>query len=327
MILKAGLIGCGYWGPVLLRNFSSHHDVEVKIICDRNPSKLKSALAFSPASQVFQNPESIFSDPNIDFVIIATQGKSHYDLVRKSLLSGKHVFVEKPFTLNLEQAKDLVSLNIKCDLLIMVDHTFLFTPEYQVVKDIIYRHELGKLFHFHSTRADFGRFQSDVNILGHLMYHDAYILLDLFGEQDPLDIKASGAAHIINPLEDTALVSIFYPAGFNADIINNMLYPIKERKIILAGDKAILLWDDMALDGNKLRLYNKRTFYDKKSGILKYTSDNSFKPLEVSKKQALENEVDYFVSCLKNGKKPKNDENSALKVMQFLERIKNAMYA
>ncbi|MBT3509244.1 MAG: Gfo/Idh/MocA family oxidoreductase [Nitrospina sp.] len=328
MIFKAGLIGYGYWGPILLRNFSSHSDVEIKIICDRNPSKLESALTISPSSQVSQNAESIFSDPDIDFVIIATQGKSHYDLVKKGLLSGKHIFVEKPFALNLEQAKELVEINKQCDLQIMVDHTFLFTPEYQVVKEIIRNQDLGKLFHFHSTRADFGRFQSDINILGHLMYHDAYILLDLFGEQKPINIKASGTAHIINPLEDTAVVSIIYPNGFNADIINNMLCPIKERKIFIAGEKAILLWDDMAINGNKLKLYNNKIVsYDSKSGNLEYPSNNSIKTLTVSSKQAIENEVDYFISCLKDGDKPKNDENAGLQVMQFLENINIAMRA
>ena len=325
MTFKAGLIGFGYWGSILLRNFNSNNDVEIKTICDRNTSKLKNASSFSPKSHVSQDAENIFNDADIDFVIIATQGSSHYNLVRRSLLSGKHVFVEKPFALNLKQAEELNSLNKECDLLIMVDHTFLFSPEYKIVKDILKKNELGKLLNFHSTRTDFGKFQNDVSILGHLMYHDAYILLDLFGEPDSLEIKASGSAHIVDSLEDTALVSIVYPAGFNAEIINNMLQPTKERKIILTGDKAILLWDDMALDGNKLKFYNKNVFYDKKEEKFEYKSNGPSILLKVSKKQALENEIIYFISCLKNNRKPMNNECSALKVMSFLEKIQNSM--
>ena len=327
MVFKAGLIGYGYWGPVLLRNFSSHSNVEIKTICDRNTSKLKSALEISPTSQVCQSDEDIFSDPDIDFVIIATQGGTHYDLVKKGLLSGKHIFVEKPFALNMEQANDLVAINEKCNQMIMVDHTFLFAPEYQVLKKIIRDQSLGKLFHFYSIRADFGRFQNDLNIVGQLMYHDAYILLDLFGEQKPLKIKASGAAHIIHPLQDTALVSIVYPDGLNADIVNNMLFPIKERKIVLAGEKAILIWDDMGLDGEKMRLYNKTALNVNTSGKIEYTSDDSFKSFKVSKKQALENQVEYFIACLRDGNEPQNNEVAALQVMQLLENINNAMHA
>ena len=325
MTFKAGLIGFGYWGSILLRNFNSNNDVEIKTICDRNTSKLKNASSFSPKSHVSQDVENIFNDAEIDFVIIATQASSHYNLVRRSLLSGKHVFVEKPFVLNLKQAEELNSLNKECGLLIMVDHTFLFSPEYKIVKDMLEKNELGKLLNIHSTRTDFGKFQNDVSILEHLMYHDAYILLDLFGEQDSLEIKASGSAHIVDSLEDTALVSIVYPAGFNAEIINNMLQPTKERKIILTGDKAILLWDDMALDGNKLKFYNKNVFYNKEEEKFEYKSNVPSTLLKVSKKQALENEITYFISCLKNNRKPMNNECSALKVMSFLEKIQNAM--
>ena len=326
MVFKGGLIGYGYWGPVLLRNFTSNSNVKIKTICDRNSSKLKSALTISPTSQICHSDEDIFSDPDIDFVIIATQGGTHYDLVKKGLLSGKHIFVEKPFVLNIEQANDLVVINEKCNQLIMVDHTFLFAPEYQVLKKIIRDEILGKLFHFYSIRADFGKFQNDVNIVGHLMYHDAYILLDLFDGEKPLRIKASGTAHIIHPLQDTALVSIVYPSGLSADIINNMLFPIKERKIVLAGEKAILMWDDMGLDGEKLRLYNKTALNVNTGGKIKYSSDDSFKSFKVSKKQALENQVEYFVACLKEGNKPQNNEVAALRVMQLLESINNAMH-
>ena len=326
MIFKAGLIGFGYWGPVLLRNFSAHKDIEIEAICDRNSSKLNTAQSLSPKSKTYKDADFIFSDPTIDFVIIATQAETHYDLIRKSLLSGKHVFVEKPFTLNSIQAEELVSKNRELNLLIMVDHTFLFTPQYEAIKKIICANRLGKLLHFHSLRADFGLFQKDINILWHLMYHDIYILMDLFEQLIPISIKASGSAHIVGPLEDTAMVSIKYPNGLNADIINNMLFPRKERKIIIAGEKAILLWDDTVPEHQKLSLFNKNASYDKETGKIEYSSGDSFEIVEVSKKQALENQVDCFVSCLKKDQKPENNEISALQVIKFLENIQKVMH-
>lgn len=325
MTYTAGLIGYGYWGTVLLNNFNAHVDIKVKTICDRNSSKLKKALAAFPASHVCQDTNNIFTDPDIDFVIIATQGNSHHSLVRKALLSNKHVFVEKPFTINSEQAKDLISINKDCNLSIMVDHTFLFAPQYEVIKKILTEKKIGKILHYFSLRADFGKFQTDINIFWHLMYHDIYMLLDLFGkEMKPKSIKASGTCHITPFKEDTAVVSIIYPNGFNADIINNMLSPQKERKLIIVGERGIIEWDDMAPEKEKLKLFNSYANYNNISKRIEYSQERFHKILEVPTNTALESAINHFIFCLKENSKPISNENAAYKTIEFVQSIQDS---
>jgi len=232
--------------------------------------------------------------------------------------------VEKPFTLNSDEALDLINLNQKKRLTIMVDHTYLFTKQYEKVKKIVGNKSLGKILHFHSTRADFGRFQKDTNIIWHLLYHDAYILLDLFEKHKIKSIKASGFPHIINKIEDTVYSLIRYECGLTAEVLVNMLFPIKERKIIITGSKKILYWDDTIDD--KVKIYNKSAAYNNKSEKIEYQIENNFEVVPVPQAEALKTEVDYFAHCLKEKMTPLNNENSAYRAVKLLEGIESAMH-
>lgn len=320
---NAGLIGFGYWGPVLLRNFHNSGHFKVLKVCDHNPQKLNKVSDVSAGIEVTQEQNDILNDDSIDLVIVATQAKSHYGLIREALIHDKHVFVEKPFVLSLKEAQDLIGLNRKKRLKIMVDHTYLFSQHYKKFKETARSNKLGRLLHFHSTRSDFGLFQKDASIIWHLLYHDAYMLLDLFPMKIK-EIRSSGYSHIIDKIEDTAYVSIKYENGMSAEILVNMLFPVKERKIALAGDKKIIYWNDCEED--KLRIYNKCAAFDGNTRRVKYNSNIIMEKLKVSGSQPLENEIDYFAYCLQNDIAPLNNEHSACDVVALLDSIEKTLH-
>src|SRR3989339_89886 len=320
---KVGLIGYGYWGPVLLRNFHNSNDFEVLKVCDHNPDKLAAISNISPNIKICNNHNDILKDSNIDTVVITTQASTHYDIVKESLEHNKNVFVEKPLTLSSENAIDIIKINHKEKLKIMVDHTYLFTQQYKKLKKIIENKELGNILHYHSTRADFGLFQKDANILWHLFYHDAYILLDLLGKEKIKTIKASGSSHILDKVADTAYASIKYESGLTVEVLVNMLFPEKERKVIVTGDKKILYWDDTMED--KLKIYNKSAFFDKESDTFKYGIKKESEKVPIPQIEALKTEIDYFADCIHENTVPMNDENSAYQVIQLIENTESAL--
>lgn len=320
---NAGLIGYGYWGPVLLRNFLNSGSFKVLKVCDHNPDKLLKVSNISSEIEICNDHNDIIKDDRIDVVIIATQARTHYSLIRDALIHNKNVFVEKPFVLSSNEAVSLIHLNRKKNLTIMVDHTYLFTQQYKKVKEIVKSKRLGKILHFHSARSDFGLFQKDTNIFWHLLYHDAYILLDLFQGNKIKGVKASGFSHIIDNIEDTGYASLYYENGLSAEITVNMLSPIKERKIIVTGNKKILYWDDTAKD--KLKIYSKNAIFEPKSQSVKYNDAIKIEIPKVAQTEALKTEIDYFFHCLEKGITPINDEESAYRVVLLLKSVESAM--
>ncbi|HZK71879.1 MAG TPA: Gfo/Idh/MocA family oxidoreductase, partial [Clostridia bacterium] len=266
---KVGLIGCGYWGFNLLRNLISNSRIEICKVCDTNPGKIDRIIELIDYEKCCFDAELLFLDESLDIIIISTPANTHFELVKRALEEGKNVFVEKPFVTSSQEALVLSQLARSNGLMVMVDHTYLFTKEYQGVKNIIHSNKLGRLFHYHSTRADFGIFPTDVNVFWHLFYHDAYILLDLFPGEKIHSIKAASSTHIVPGFEDVCIVFIDFESGLSADFVVNMLWPKKERKIIIAGSDSILLWDDCSED--KLRIYNKSAQYDILTDTVKYT--------------------------------------------------------
>lgn len=320
---KVGLIGCGHWGQVLLRNFLNNKNFEVKMVCDHNLDKLGKLSAVTSRVKTCMDQDEVFEDEAIDVVAIATQANTHYKLVRQALLHNKHVFVEKPFTLSSAEARMLIKLNREKKLIIMVDHTYLFSCQYLKVKKLLRSQRIGRPLHFHSTRADFGLFQRDANVLWHLLYHDLYILLDLFSEYKMKAVRASGSSHLIRQIEDVAYAAIQYEKGLTAGILVNMLFPKKVRTVIVAGEKGLLLWDDISED--KLTIYKKRAAYNSAIGRIVYQTGEEIEKIKVAAGKAIKNELDYFAACLKTKTSPHNNEKAAGRVIGLLEKIDAAM--
>ena len=234
-MIKAALIGYGYWGPVLLKNMNKNSKIKVVLVCDRNIEKIKKVKDNYKYIKTTNDSQVIIKNPEIDLVVIATQASTHYELTKKALLSNKHVFVEKPFTLDIEQAIELQKLAESRNLKIFVDHPHIFQNDHEKIKEILNKNELGMILNYHSTRADFGLFQKETNVIWHSLYHDIYIIRDLFPNEKIINIDAIASSHILKDVFDVASVSITFKSGITADFYINFLFPEKERKIVISG--------------------------------------------------------------------------------------------
>jgi len=320
-MINISVIGYGYWGPNLVRNFSGTDGVRLVSVCDKDPESLKRvAKAYNNGIATTTNITSVLTSPDIDAIAIATPVYTHYEIAKKALENGKHVFVEKPFTSTVAQAEELVELADRKNLTIMVDHTFLFTGAVRKIKELISDGVLGNLYYFDSTRINLGLFQHDVNVIWDLAPHD-FSIMDYVVEEKPLAVAATGAAHF-NGKENIAYVTVYFPNNMIAHFNVNWMSPVKLRSTLIGGDKKMLVWNDLESD-EKIKIYDKgvevvtqESIYDL---LVSYRSGDVWVP-KVNPLEALKVEADYFVDCVTNNNKtPINDGMAGLRVVKILE--------
>ena len=320
-MIRIGVIGYGYWGPNIVRNFVNAEGATVTFISDTHESALKRAQAAHPTIRTTPSDRDVILSPEVDAAVIATPVTTHYELARRALENGKHVFVEKPFTTSIRHAEELIELADKKNLKIMVDHTFLFTGAVKKIKQLIDEGVLGRLFYFDSIRINLGLLQSDANVVWDLAPHDLSIMDHLIG-LDPVAISATGMAHI-NGFEDVAYVSIFFPDNLIAHISINWLSPVKIRMTMIGGQKKMLIWNDVVAD-EKLKVYDRGVEVDSKEEAyharINYRSGDIWVP-RLDQVEALKAETEYFVSCIENNLKPFNDGVAGLRVVRMIEAI------
>jgi predicted dehydrogenase len=320
-MIRIGVIGYGYWGPNIVRNFSMLDDVEVVMISDRHDGALCRARKNHPHTQVTCDDCDLIFSPDTDAVAIVTPVSSHFELAKKALTCGKHVFIEKPLTATARQAEELIELAEKKHLKIMVDHTFLFTGAVRKIKDLIDEEILGKLFYFDSIRINLGLLQTDVNVIWDLAPHDLSIM-DYLIKKTPAAIMATGMAHI-NGLEDVAYITIYFPDSLIAHINVNWLSPVKIRTTLIGGQKKMLVWNDLVAD-EKIRIYDRGVeISDKETAYharVNYRSGDIWVP-KLDQIEALKMETEYFVRCIEDDMVPINDGHAGLRVVRILEAI------
>src|SRR5262245_60311250 len=253
-MLKLGVIGYGYWGPNVVRNFAAQPDCEVVAICDQSPKAVAHVASRHPSTNVTSDPMELMKSPEIDAIAIVTPVSTHYELARQALLNGKHVFVEKPLTATSIQAEELIELAERRNLQIMVDHTFLFTGAVRKIKELVDGGVLGPLYYYDSTRVNLGLFQHDVNVIWDLGPHDVSIMDHLIG-LDPELVVATGGAHL-NGLADLAYITLYFPDNIVAHINVNWLSPVKVRTTLLGGQRKMLVWNDLE-PAEKIKVYDK----------------------------------------------------------------------
>lgn len=318
-MVKLGVIGYGYWGPNIVRNFSIQPDCQVMAVCDKNPNAMAKALSRHPGVQVTANAEEVLCSPDIDAVAIVTPVSTHYELAKRALEDGKHVFVEKPFTATSAEAEKLIELADRKNLQIMVDHTFLFTGAVRKIKELIDGDVLGPLYYYDSTRVNLGLFQHDVNVIWDLAPHDLSIMDYLIGLEPEL-VVATGGAHL-SGLEDMAYVTLYFPKNVIAHINVNWLSPVKVRTTLVGGQRKMLVWNDLE-PAEKIKVYDKGAEVATKEGVyqlrVSYRSGDMWAP-HVEESEALQLEASYFLDCVTSGKKPVNDGCAGLRVVRMLE--------
>jgi len=340
-MLKLGVVGYGYWGPNIVRNFLSQPDCRIVAICDKNPKAVAQVLSRHPAVHASSNPDEVMNSPEIDAVAVVTPVSTHYDLAKKALENGKHVFVEKPFTATSAQAEELIELADRKNLQIMVDHTFLFNGAVRKIKELVDEGVLGPLYYYDSTRVNLGLFQHDVNVIWDLAPHDLSIIDYLIGLEPEL-VVATGGAHL-NGLADMAYITLYFPKNIIAHLNVNWLSPVKVRTTLVGGQRKMLVWNDLE-PSEKVKVYDKGVqvtdTHDESRQRLKalveakvfevgaeqavhdllvsYRSGDMWAP-RVDQTEALQLEARYFLDCVASGKKPINDGRAGLRVVRMLE--------
>jgi predicted dehydrogenase len=317
-MVRIGLIGYGYWGPNVARNFSGLDRAKLVAICDANPAALARAKRQWPGVRVTNCANDLLASDDIDAMAVITPVASHYSLAKAALLQGKHVFVEKPFTCHVEHGEELVELAGQNNRIIMVDHTFLFTGAVRKIHQLIDEGALGSLYYYDSTRVNLGLFQHDVNVIWDLSPHDLSIM-DYLIDARPEAVVATGEAHL-NGLEDLAFITVYFPGSTIAHINVNWLSPVKVRTTLIGGEKKMLMWNDLEAD-EKVRVYDRGVQVMGREGVyellVSYRSGDMWAP-KIEQTEALKVELEYFLDCIEKKVRPLNDGAAGVRVVKML---------
>lgn len=324
-MIRTAVIGYGYWGPRVARNFSSSGRTQLCAICDQRPEALQRASLDFPDVATFTDPREVLTSSTIDSVAIVTPVWTHFEFAKMALENGKHTWVEKPFTASAAQATELIELAEQKHLTIMVDHTFLFTGAVKKIRELIDDQTLGNLYYYDSTRVNLGLFQHDVNVVWDLAPHDLSIM-DFLIREEPEAVVATGQSHL-NCLEDMAYITIFYKNNLIAHVSVNWLSPVKVRTTLLGGEHKMLVWNDLEPD-EKIRVYDKGVEITGKTGLydllVSYRSGDMWAP-RVDQAEALQTEVRYFADCISKGVTPINDGIAGYRVVRLLEAATDSL--
>lgn len=318
-MVRVGIVGYGYWGPNVARNFNCVEKCRVVRICDGNRGVLDRAPKALPGVETTTGLSEVVEAPDIDAVAIVTPVSTHFELAKRALENGKHVFVEKPFTATSAQALELIELAERRDLKIMVDHTFLFTGAVRKIKQLVEDGVLGQLYYYDSTRVNLGLFQHDVNVIWDLAPHDISIMDYVIGER-PEAIVATGQNHV-SEYEYVAYVTVYFSNHVIAHLNVNWLSPVKVRTTLLGGEKKMLVWNDLDSD-EKVKVYDRGVEIENREGLydllVSYRSGDMWSP-KLDQTEALKLETEHFIDCIRNGVTPLSDGWAGYRVVRMLE--------
>ena len=325
--MKLAVIGCGYWGPNLIRNFYQSNRVRELICCDLDPTRLERMKSLYPAITGLSDYKELLQMSDLDAVAIATPAKSHHPIAKDFLSHGKHVFIEKPLTHSCETALDLIKVAEAKQRILMVGHTFEYTAAVNKIKTIIESGELGKIHYIHSTRVNLGLFQPDINVVWDLAPHDISTILYLTGEL-PVSVNCQGKAHINPHIEDVASTTLNFKNGLIAFIHTSWLDPNKIRKTTIVGSRKMLVYDDIETQ-EKIKIYDKGvevpSYYDSYAEFqYSYRYGNIFSP-RIEEYEPLKKQCEHFIDCIQKGKQPLTDGYNGLRVVSILKATSKSL--
>ena len=323
--VNVAVIGHGYWGPNLLRVFAGARGCNLVACCDLDESRLKMAKEAHREITVTSDLQSVLDDPRIDAISIATPISTHFALAKRALLAGKHVLVEKPLTQKSADAAELIRLGKKQDRIVMVGHTYEYSPPVNKIKELIQKGELGDLYYIDSVRLNLGLFQSDFNVLWDLAPHDISIILFLM-EKRVVSVSAQGQSSIPGHLEDLAYLTIRFENGTMAHCHVSWLSPCKIRRFTIVGKQKMILWDDLEPE-DKVKVYDKgiSISYKQLSKLqVLYRTGDMYCP-KIEGMEPLKMECQHFIDCIAGHKVPKTSGEVGLRVVKILEAAEKSL--
>jgi len=324
--VRVALVGCGYWGPNLARNFHQLPDCKLIACCDLDEGKLARMQALYPGVRTATDYATLLSWSDIEAVAIATPVRTHYQFAREALLAGKHTFVEKPLTMSSPEAEELIALAQKRDLVLMVGHVFEYNPAVLKIKELVSEGEIGDLYYIYSHRVNLGRVQADINALWSIAPHDVSIMLYLLGTM-PIEVSAKGARYLSDDVEDVVLVTMTFPNDVLGHVHASWLDPSKVRRMTIVGSHKMIVYDDVADEG-KIKVYEKGVY--RKTGDAygefqyKVHAGDIYIP-RIEMIEPLRLECEHFIECVRTGQRPRTDGENGRRVVRVLEAAQRSL--
>lgn len=319
------IIGLGYWGPNLIRNFMANKEIKQVYGCDKNRERLEFISTKFPGMKLCESEEKILANKEIDIAVISTPVDTHFSLAKKALEEGKHIWVEKPFTATSKEAEELIKIAAERNLKIFVDHTFIYTGSVRKIKELIDKGELGEIIYFDSVRVNLGLFQHDVNVIWDLAPHDLSIMDYLIGKK-VVAVSGNGIANYYEH-ENIAHIAVYFEDNCFAHFHVNWTSPVKIRRMLIGGKKKMLVFDDME-NFEKVKVYDSgiemKTQESIHEALVQYRIGDMYSP-KVNQTEALSLGVSEFISAIKENRKPLTSGEDGLKVVKILEAAEKSI--
>jgi predicted dehydrogenase len=323
------VVGYGYWGPNLVRNFVETQGAQVTCVSDLRPDRLALVGSRYPTVQTTQSVCELIENPAIDAVAIATPVSTHYELALRALHEGKHVLVEKPLASNTDQVQRLMDVARKRNLVLMVDHTFVYTGAVRKIRELVDSGGLGEIYYYDSVRVNLGLFQHDVNVLWDLAVHDLSIM-DYVLPFRPCAVSATGLSHVPGGTENIAYLTLFFEGSQIAHIHANWLAPVKLRRTLIGASRKMIVYDDLD-QGEKIKVYDKGITLNSHQNpeklyqaLVGYRTGDMLAP-QIDMTEALRREADHFVACIQQSAEPETGGSAGLRVVEILEAASQSM--
>ncbi len=319
--ISLGVVGCGYWGPNLVRNFRSLPQCKVKAICDVSVTRLQHLQGLYPGLEATTDFDQFISDPALDAVVVATPVRYHYPLAKASLLAGKHTFIEKPMASTSAECEELIEIAKSRGLILMVGHTFLYSAPVRKIVDLVEAGDIGEIRYINCRRLNLGLFQKDINVAWDLAPHDISIILHVLGEF-PVSVNCSGNAHVTQGIEDVTNMSLSFRKKRFATIQSSWLEPRKVREMTIVGTRRMIIYDDLQ-NHEKIRIYDVRVerppHYDSFAEFqYSYHYGDSYIPY-VQQEEPLKLLAQHFIECILSGTEPLTGGTAGLELVRILE--------
>ncbi len=319
--ISVGVIGCGYWGPNLIRNFRNLPNCHLKAMCDLNEERLAHLKGLYPEVTGLTSYEEMLSTMDLDAVVIAAPVRFHYDLAKASLLAGKHTMIEKPMASSVAECEELIELAEKKGLVLMVGHTFLYSAAVRKISEIVRSGDLGEIRYINARRLNLGLFQKDINVAWDLAPHDLSIILHILGEY-PLSVNCQGNAHVTPGIEDVTNMSLMFPNSRFATIQSSWLEPRKVREMTIVGSRRMIIYDDLQAQ-QSIRIYDVRVdrppHYDSFGDFqYSYHYGDSYIP-HLKHEEPLKTECQHFLDSIRQGSTPLTNGRVGMDIVRILE--------